>query len=188
MKRAILATLLVLGMGASANADPLYRVELSADNGFTSCALAGDGSGLVAVHVFLTGSENSTGVAFGLAIPSCWSGATWLGDVLADADWLALGSTQDPYGWSIAFTECHPLPIYLGYVNFAGVPSSPCCDLLVTGPVPTLTHNVGAVDCAFHEHDAETGRLIINANDTCPCQQPLATKETTWGRVKSLYR
>jgi hypothetical protein len=29
---------------------------------------------------------------------------------------------------------------------------------------------------------------IINADDTCPCSFPVPTEETTWGRVKSLYR
>jgi hypothetical protein len=178
----------VLCFGVTAHAQAMYSVEVAADNTLSSCAIAGDGSGLVSVHVFLTGSAGTTAVIFGAYVPSCWAGATWLGDNLAEP-WLTLGTTQSPGGLSIAFGECRSLPIYLGHITFAGVPSEVCCALFAGAPADFLDYDTAVVvDCAFDDHDASGSRVLLNADSSCPCQQPLAVQESTWGRVKALYR
>ena len=190
MKRVLLVALTALCFAVSAaNADPLYRVEFSGDNAMTTCTLAGNGVGVTAIHVFLLGSEGATAVLFGADIPACWGGTTWLGDVLAEP-WLSIGTTQEPLGLSIAFGECRSLPLYLGSINFVGVAGSSCCEFPVTHPTAwdNFATPAQAVDCVFEDWDASGGRVIVNANTTCLCEQPLAVEESTWGRVKSLYR
>lgn len=187
MKRTLLLAAVTLGIFATAASAQNYRIELSADNAMSSCAIAGDGSGLVDVHVFLTGGGSSTGMVMGLAIPACWSGATWLGDVAAEP-WLQLGDSQHTVGWNLAFGECRALPLYIGHISFAGVPSSPCCEVVVTPASPGPSGMQGAVDCTFDAYVAVPGRVLLNATSSCPCDQPLASEQSTWGRVKSLYR
>jgi len=188
MKRLILAALLmVLFMAAYASADPIYKVELSGDNALASCAVAGDGGGLVAVHMFLTGTTDVTAVILRAPVPSCWAGAVWVGDQLAEP-WLALGDSQADIGLSIAFGECRSLPVYLGYINYFGVPASPCCELYAVGSPTQFNGTPGIANCSFVEYAATGGRVLINADSTCPCQQPLATQQSTWGGVKALYR
>lgn len=189
MKRFLIAAFLTLCIAAAASADPVYRVEFSGDNAMTTCTLAGNGVGPTSIHAFLIGPTGTTAVLFAAYIPACWSGATWLGDVLAEP-WLTLGTTQEDGGLSVAFGECRSLPLYLGTVNFFGVAGSPCCEFPVTHP--TVWQNFATpaqvVDCDFTEHDASGGRVIVNADSSCPCDQPLAAEESTWGRVKALYR
>lgn len=187
MKRTLLLAAVTLSIFTAVAAAQSYHVELSADNSLASCAIAGDGGGLVQVHMFLTGSDPTSAVTFGAYIPACWNGATWLGDVLSEP-WLVLGSTQDPYGIVIAFTECRSLPIYLGYMNVYGVPASSCCELTAGGTSNGFYETPVGVRCDFVEVPASGGRVLINANSSCPCDQPLATEQSTWGRVKSLYR
>ena len=193
MFKALLGSVLVFCLGAQpVNADAVYRIELAADNTMSSCAIVGDGSGLISVHMFMIGTEATTGVQFAAYIPSCWAGVTWLGDVLSEP-WLTLGTTQDAGGLSIAFTVCRPLPIYLGAINFFGVASGTCCEFPVTRPMTLSTKypawaTVLGVDCSFEGYPGTGGRVLVNANESCPCEQPLAVEESTWGRVKALYR
>lgn len=190
MKRMIVTALALVAFGAGVVSAANYQVKISADNTLSSCALAGNGSGVQQVHVFLTGDESATAVMFYLPIPSCWSGTTWLSDNLAE-DWLFIGSSQEDLGLSIAFGVCRSLPLYLGHVDFAGVTSSTCCDLTLVHPSAWTNYATPtqAVDCNFDEFDGAGSKLIINPASSCPCgQQPLATEESTWGHVKALYR
>ncbi len=190
MKRMLLAALAVLCIGATVAGAANYRVEFSGDNTLSSCALASNGVGPTSVHVFLVGDGGVTAVLFGASIPSCWSGATWIGDQVANPNWLRIGSTQQDLGLSIAFGECLSLPLYLGTVNFFGTTEAPCCAFPVTHPAVWENFSTPAqvADCNFYEVDAAGGSVIVTAGPACPCQQALATEQSTWGRVKSLYR
>lgn len=59
------------------------------------------------------------------------------------------------------------------------------CGLMEVVPAPGKPYVI-AVDCNFAEVAATAGRFTFNANETCPCVN--ATEESTWGKVKSLYR
>jgi hypothetical protein len=190
MKRVLFVVLTVLCFGvAAANADPGYRVEFSGDNAMSSCALANNGVGLTSIHMFMIGGASTTGVLFSAYIPACWGGSTWLGDVLAEP-WLTIGTTQDAIGLTIAFGECRSLPLYLGAINFFGVAGASCCEFPVTHATAWDDHTTPAlgVDCTFLGWEASGGRVIVNADASCPCQQPLAIEQSTWGAVKALYR
>lgn len=59
------------------------------------------------------------------------------------------------------------------------------CSLVEVVPAPGKPYII-TVDCNFAEIAATGGRFTFNANETCPCIN--ATEESTWGKVKSLYR
>ncbi|MDH5628229.1 MAG: hypothetical protein OEY69_08040, partial [Candidatus Krumholzibacteria bacterium] len=142
-------------------------------------------------------------VLFGAQIPACWAGTTWIRDnpavqVIYPSSmedpvgdfWLALGDTQSPLGLSIAFKECLELPLYLGTIEFMGGGPAPCCEFAATHPSywDNFSTPAQVVDCNFNEHDAAGGSVKVSSGPTCPCQNALATEQTTWGRVKALYR
>jgi hypothetical protein len=65
------------------------------------------------------------------------------------------------------------------------VPGTPCGVVEVVaapGKSAPLT-----VDCNFAELPATGGRFVFNGDTSCPCNI-IATEESTWGKVKNLYR
>jgi len=187
----VIGVLIAMGhLPAVAQRDPHYGVKFFADAGGTSCTVDANQPGMVSVHVFHTGSGPSSALLFAAYIPDCWPGAVWLGDVLAEP-WLTIGDTQQALGLSIGYGECRPLPLYVGHIDFLAPGGTPaCCELAVTHPTSWTyyTEPVLATDCDFREWRGTGGRVVINANRTCLCEQPLAVHESTWGRVKALYR
>lgn len=204
MNRTLPVVLALFCLGVTEAGAASYKVEFSADHSGSSCSLAGNGVGPSSIHVVLTGSGGVTAVLFGAKIPACWEGATWVRDntalpvVTPESDgnpagdyWLSIGNTQDPLGLSIAFRGCVDLPLYLGTIEFIGGSPTPCCEFPVTHPSAWDNFDTVAqvVDCNnFTEHDADGGSVRVNSGPGCECQHALATEESTWGRVKALYR
>jgi hypothetical protein len=195
MRTVVIVLLVLIGIAGVAVAGPAHKVGLFADPGQVSCVVPGDGAGLVQVHMFHVGEAPSTAVQFAIYPPACWSGATYLGDVLSSEAFLHIGASNGPIGLSVAYGECRSLPSYLGYVQYAGVTASECCEVHVSKPTDVCegcwvgTAAAIAVDCDFNMHEASTSESVtLNADATCPCQTALATQTSTWGRVKSLYR
>jgi hypothetical protein len=183
---AILVLLIIKGAYAQ------DRIELYADINRTQCTLSEAVSPpIVYVYVFLTGPVPARGARFTVPKPACWQGATWVGDTLNPLHEALLDSQRD---WNLAFfpgvsLDCTALnkpPIYIGRVNFFVTGQSlPCCQVT---PMPGLTYEF--LDCNFGEYPLASGGSVVtvNANASCPCQSPLATESSSWGRVKALYR
>ena len=186
MRTITVALALIAGTFSPAVAQTDDRVSLWADASMNSCEIVDPGSGLVQVHMFHTGSQPARAVTFFAPTPQCWEGATWLGDVVA-SPFLKQGVSTHSVGIQVNYLACLQPPVYLGYMNFIlSGGAQPCC------AYPVLPHIVdGAVliiDCNFDERVGAGGSAIVNANSSCRCPMPLATEESTWGRVKSLYR
>jgi len=203
MKRTLLVVLAILCFSALTAVAQSYKLQFSADNSLSSCELASGGVGISTIHVLLTGSGGVTGLLFGAQIPSCWGGTTWIGDHPAIATiwptsqenpvgdfWLAIGDTQAPIGLALAFRECHDLPLYIGTIEFIGVAPAPCCAFAPTHPSAWNNFATPAqvADCNMLEHEAAGGSVMVSSGPACPCQNALATEQSTWGRVKALYR
>ena len=202
MKRTLLIALTILCVTALAAGAQSYKLEFYASDTSPGCALASGGVGMSQVHVVLTGTGGVMALLFGAQIPACWN-ATWVGDNLARPTiypggndipgdvWLGIGDTQQDLGLSIAFTTCTDLPLYIGTVDFLGASPAPCCPLAVTHPSAWSNFSTLAqvVDCSFIAHEAAGGSILVSSGPTCACEhQPLATEQSTWGRVKALYR
>jgi len=176
--------LLVLGLVLLAA--PAYAVtaqlELFSDANGTACSLS-DAAGLVTVYVVQTTGEVTSGVRFSAPKPACWN-ATWAGD-----DYGPLGgeSGNSQTVADVAYGECRTPPTLVVQMRFLSVGATPACCAYNT--LDAVIYS----DCifpAFHDHPLETGprSVTINPDASCPCQLPVATEPTTWGRVKSLYR
>jgi hypothetical protein len=62
--------------------------------------------------------------------------------------------------------------------------TSAACSYFRLGPDPTRGRVVVFCNPASVPFDA--GEAIVNANGSCPCT--VATRQSTWGSVKALYR
>jgi hypothetical protein len=163
------------------------RVDVYADMAKSACSLSDVGiyPPVLFVYYFFNGPDTGTLVRFRATKPASWTNATWAGDTSPD---IAIGSTQSD--WSAAFGACLHTPVYVGKTAYviAGAGGQTAC-ATITAQAPLGGFEFVWVDCNFAEFPLVSGSSVaINPNASCPCQLPVATQPTSWGRVKSLYR
>jgi hypothetical protein len=185
MKRILTLSIAIMMIAGVAAAD---HIGIYADQaGAGACGLTpptfASGS-LFVVHktTEATGSEFAiTGLAT--------SPAPFTGSVVLNG-FLAIGDVVN--GLSLAYGGCVAGPaIAAVQLNFFGTGNPAACNMLQIVPSPTAGGIIKAVNCSFAELPATGGKAYINPNGTCTdCAEPApnATEESTWGKVKSLYR
>lgn len=188
MKKLIIS-LVVLALSVPAAAGD-YTIGFFTDENATSCEITNVEPAVIRVHMLLYGdAEIANTVTFYAPTPECWD-ADWLGDEIDD-DFLFLGSSHsETFGLSIAFGGCRELPVRLGSMSFWARGSDPCCTYAAY-PLPfDHVEILEVVDCTRGVHEASHESVIINPNVSCGCTAStvVATEQTSWGRVKSLYR
>ena len=165
------------------------RIEFFADAAMSSCNITDVAPTLVQIHMFHTGALPGEVVIFSAYTPSCWVGATWLGDIIVTEPTGVLNNTHSPRGFGLLYFECLQPPVYLGYMSFFATGQGlPCCEY---GAHPTTVGNgfgVQVCGTASTFRPLSARPAIINGNADCPCELPVSTVETTWGGVKALYR
>ena len=131
------------------------------------------------VHMYTTGATASQ-----WRIESPCNMMTYLGEVIAFP--TAIGNTRT--GISVAYGGCFVGPIHLATINwFAMGITPPCCLMSVVADPGALSGQIEAVDCQQFKVFPTGGQAIINGQiSECWCSVPV--QETTWGRVKSMYR
>jgi len=171
------------------------KITLYADAAGTDCSVTETVPGLVSVYMFHLGSGDRAMSRFMAPKPTCWTSAVWAGDLVSPDMWYT-GNTQT--GLTVFYqapgVACYQapmsLPTYIGTISYFVVSIGPsCCEYAVL-PIPAAA-SVQAADCnsPFGTLLAiGAGKVTINETEDCPCNPPLAIEETTWGRVKSLYR
>jgi hypothetical protein len=166
------------GMWTQLSVAQTGQLELFADPAASSCALVHTPY-IESVYVFQTAGAATTGVGwFSAPKPDCWN-ATWVADNAAPG--LKTGSSQTSI--TVILRVCRPLPALILEIQYlAGGTSSPCCKYVISASE--------YIDCSFQEWPMTIGprSVTINPDESCPCQSPLATEPSTWGRVKALYR
>ena len=182
MKRLSLLLCILTALFARQARGQTSKIELYADATMSSCELVDQGTALRSIHMFQTGPMKSSGARFKAPKPACWVGATWVGDITA---FVATGSSQ--VDWSVGYGVCLQLPVHIGQINFFATGGAlPCCEIVAMQPAP---FPFVYTDCEFNELPLAAGqKVVINPNESCRCQNPLAAEATTWGRVKALYR
>jgi hypothetical protein len=165
-----------------------YTLGFFTDEDASSCEIYNSEPAMIRVHMIVYGTAESAGtVTFYAPTPACWD-AAWLGDEIDDA-FLFLGSTHsEQFGISITFTGCHELPVRLGSMSFWASGSQPCCTYQAyAAPV---AHYVEVIDCSLGRHEARYESVVINPDESCSCtaSSVVSTTETSWGKVKALYR
>jgi hypothetical protein len=148
----------------------------------TSCNLSdAGGPGVRTAYVVLNGPTALTSCRFAAPIPSCFD-AAWLGD---NSAYATIGTS--PQDISVGFGGCLVPPIqvmsiyYLSNGNTRG-----CCSFpMAANSWPGLL----VTDCNYVQLDVRNFPVLgISTNGSCPSCGPVATKPTTWGALKALYR
>ena len=134
------------------------------------------------VYVLHMNSPGATAVQFALMVEG--AAINWVGDV---SPHNVIGDTQN--GVAIAFSGCTATPNLLIRATYTGI-STPC-DIIKVVPDPILDppREILVTDCTTPVPVllSTTGyATYINDDGSCSCGYPV--EETTWGKVKSLYR
>ena len=192
MRQYLIAIALLASFCPNARAQTV-KIDLYSDANRTSCELSDQGTALRTIYLFAMGTSSISGLRLYAPKPDCWIGASWIADILPQPAGT-LGNSQTD--WNISYGICRTPPALAGQINYLATGGSlPCCLASAKDP-GNITDEVGNVihrfvwyDCAFGEHTLQPGQsLVINPDNSCRCQSPLAAENSTWGRVKSLYR
>jgi hypothetical protein len=183
MKKVLLITLALM-VCASMAFGQHGGIGLYSDLGFTNCNIVDSGSALVpiyAVHVLCT--PGGTGSQWRLVTGGGWN-CIYTGEIVHMP--VVIGATQA--GISLGYGGCIACPNLLVTINWFCQGISPACAYLEIIPdLATESDTIEMVGCDFLLKINGVGsKLYANPNETCNLCG-LATEETNWGKIKSLY-
>ena len=148
-----------------------------------ACNLFDQTAGLMTFYVVHVLTSGATASQFAAPVPSCMTGAAYLGD--SSPFGVVIGNSQT--GVSIGYGGCLSGPIHLMTVRlFVQGLSEPCCLYPVT---PDLEHSepkIWMVNCDFVQLEAASAYAVVNPTGACQCSS-VKTEEATWGKIKSMY-
>jgi len=160
------------------------RLGLYSDVALSECTLADSSPRIADVYVVhsVTGSaaafDGAISIMFQLGSSAGFTG-TWLEDVLP-AGMAAVGTSQS--GIIIGYPCSHSSLVVLKIRYQMHGTSSSCSAVEAIPNAITWTCFYG------DELPVDNGRLVVNSNQSCSCDMPVATESSTWGRVKAMYR
>lgn len=172
MKKVLLLMVACLMISSSAMA--VDHLGIYADTQGTSCALGAPGFFNLNVHVMHKYSLGTTGSRFKINVP--------VGSAIFafNSPFLASGiPTSDE---SVGYGGCQTGSFVIGSLVAqltAGQLSIDVADLQ-----PYLMHT----DCTFTELPIHGGAAYVGTTGDCQEPPTVATEQSTWGKVKSLYR
>lgn len=186
MKRTLLIAMAALCVAGFAYADGVGHIGVYADAVAGSCDIT-DVAGLVTVYVVHTDADAANTSQFAIAqepgVNMTYLSATnSLGLILGE---LSTGVTITYVGCKTTF------PLELFSVQYFGTGSTDNCSKLMIVADPHLpSGQIEIIDCAqipaVHQIGPVGGSAMVNLTGDCGCD--IATKETTWSRIKSLYQ
>lgn len=179
--------LLTLFATSLVQAQTTEKIALYADRAGTDCSIDDTTVRTLSVYIIHEGTGSRTEAKFGAPKPDCWTGATWVGEVLQAA--LFSGTTQSS-DLQVAYTGCLSLPIYVGRMIFEVTGAAQACCRYPVLPSVFYPGTIIVHGCTPAEIYIPIlgGSATINENASCPCAPPLAVESTTWGQIKSLYQ
>jgi hypothetical protein len=180
MKKFVL-TVAVVALFASPSFAQTGAMGLFADNQGLSCNITVPAAGPLSVYVVHKSPGGATGAQWTLNAPTS---ATFFytGGAVANPNILSIGDQTD---LSLAYGGCISGDFHTYTLNFFSTAVMPSCSYMSLVPAPNKP-GVISVDCIFAEIPVIPGKGILNADGTCDCN--VATEESTWGKVKALYR
>lgn len=170
----------------SASAATFGHVSLYGDAASTECTLTDDQprtADVFVVHHIGEYVADAYLLAFRVAASAGFTGS-WLQDIVPTG-MFAVGTSPD--GMTIGYQACRTgdVPVLRITYQLFGT-SSPCSSLQVAA-YPDIGF-IETSNCSFEIFMVEGGSIVVNADDSCPCQMPVPVKQTTWGAVKAIYR
>ena len=108
------------------------------------------------------------------------------------SDYTKVGNWSD---LSVAFGSCVTTPVVAATIRYLSPGTSPCGTVIVGGS--PLYGTPLAADCGFAEFSIGGGQMTVNGvydmlpgmyDPDCFCPAIVTTEQSTWGKVKALYR
>ena len=146
----------------------------------SDCAINDLFAGPNVVYIFHVNTSGATGAQFSAPNPPC-SRLTWLSDQPVFP--ITFGDSQNGVG--IGYGTCLTGTFLILTINYYGEGmTSPCCNYPVL-PDPRAPGTIHGVDCSYDTYALFSGYAVINPDASCTCAVPV--KDSSWGRIKSLY-
>jgi hypothetical protein len=187
----VFVSLVGLVCPAIAHADFAGRLALYSDASLSQCSLTDTSPGIADIYVVhrIAGTPAALGVVgsiFAIA-PSAGFNGTWLEDIVPAG--LTRNGTS-PTGIAVGYGgSCRFADLLVLHVRYQMQGTSPPCSSVEVVPHPAYPWMIITTTCGFgDELPVEGGRAIVNADQTCPCDHPVAAQPSTWGRIKAMYR
>ena len=158
-----------------------HSIGIYEDQAGLDCEIADVGGGNKTFYiVHTTDAQPALGSAWKLE----WDPGmtmTWVGD---SSPFFKIGTAQD--GAQISYGACGSGlgKFMIDAVTMSSSGTSTPCSYFRLGPEPTRGRIV--IFCNLASVPFAAGEAIVNANGSCPCS--VATRQSTWGSVKALYR
>lgn len=181
MRTVLVACIMILCAGSGFAQYP-GSIGIFADVGASDCHIFDTGQ-LLNVEIFHLWTDGAVASQFRLDIGSTgwmYISETWNFPVVVGS---ALG------GVAIAYEGCLQFMIHLGTVHFLGSSAPQCTYVRIVGDPMSMSGEIEAVDCSTMPviMYPRGGEAIVNPDpELCWCLVP--AHETSWGRVKALYR
>lgn len=186
MKRLVLLTIVVLCVSSLGAAQVIPgSIGVFADPPATNCNISDTAPGLLYLYIVHVSTNGSTASQWMLQ-----PGAGFTPSYVAESStFLTIGTALT--GITVAYGSCRDArttPILLLTMTYFGSGTSSACGLLSIVPDDDApTGLVEVVDCAAQKHTIPRGgQARVNPDGTCTCN--VAAEETSWGKIKSLYR
>jgi hypothetical protein len=185
MKKTLLLVvgMLLIASLASAQAG---QIQLYADPGLVSCSLPD--AGVFHVYVYHINTSGATASQFSV-VPQGGATVSFLGSTSP----FPLVTGSPPTGIAVAYGSCLGAngPFQILDLSYIGFGTSPVCSyLLVTDDPRADPPDIGVTDCMGTPNllSGDGSTATINADVSCPCVTPLPVEDSSWGKIKALYR
>jgi hypothetical protein len=189
----ITAPIVLLAANCALAQDPGGVLASYGDPSFLDCNLVETVGSVNTVYIVHCCRAEAAGCRF--RVVHNWHQAT----VLA-TDYHSNSATGDVYtGVTVDYPGCQPLPHLVATLRFMTTSPTPECEvLLFVIPDPSAeSGEIEATDCSGTTLIQAGGGTTVNGHPAnCPCMwldefpypDWVGAEQTTWGRVKSLYR
>jgi hypothetical protein len=186
MKKAlfILAAVSSLCLSSPVDAQP-GRIGVFADAAGANCNIGYHTYGSTWFYVVHTSTAGARGVRFSAPAPACLIEAEWSYEQSPYT--IIRGNSQS--GVTVDYGSCVAAPVHVLTIAYfsAGLGGPRCCLYPVFADPGAASGQIEVIDCGGATVFAQGLTNTVNGNSNCPCESPLPTNETTWGRIKALY-
>jgi len=171
---------------AAAHAALGGRVALYSDAGLSECTLTDTSPRVADVYVVHSPvAYGAVGIMFKLA-PSAGFDGTWIEDIFPPG---MGGVGTSPSGIAVGSLSCWFNDRLVLHVRYQMQGASSSCSFVEAVPYPGFSWIITTTCGEGCELPVDGSRLLVNADESCPCEPPpLASESTTWGRIKAMYR
>jgi hypothetical protein len=191
MKKALLLALVVVFASSTLAFSQGYIGVFASQDPAGACNFV-DAGGVVSLYYYQVNSIGATAVEFQSDI-SQTVGWTKYGD---NIPWtLVIGSFDSPMtGISISYgtSGCQVGDVYLGSSFYGVTGATPACTKVTikNNPIPSIdgeTHPIVA-DCTADANLYIVGGFTATVNGDASCQCGVPVQDSSWGKIKSLYK